>query len=240
MRNSSIKGAAVLAVAAASCVLSLKNVNAAQPPANAVTDMGKLSSKGTQAFDDIRLARLAIFSGRPAQATKLVKEAQQSMKVAEKDNTAFLKAESDLKPPPSMNSQPGAAKNTTPVSWLPVGADVTVTDDFSAKPTQSKAVASANEQLKKGKPEAAVKVLSLADVNVAYTMAVVPLKQTMTDIDTASGLLAADKYYEADQVMKKVQDSVRYDWVDVKALPGQSAVPAKSASSAAASGTVAK
>ncbi|MDI7066952.1 hypothetical protein QMO17_37645, partial [Klebsiella pneumoniae] len=57
------------------------------------------------------------------------------------------------------------------------------------------------------------------------------------DIDKAAGLLAADKYYEADQVMKKVQDSVRYAWVDVKEFPGQSAVPAKSASSAAASGT---
>jgi len=95
-------------------------------------------------------------------------------------------------------------------------------------------VASANERLKKGKPDAAIKVLSLADVNVSYTMAVVPLKQTAADVDKAAGLLAADKYYEADQVMKQVQDSVRYDWVDVKALPQQSRVVAKNSSDTAA------
>jgi hypothetical protein len=225
MFKSRTNSAALLAVAAAACVFSQDNASAAQTPTNAITDMGKLSSRGSQAFDDIRQARLAIFRGRPAQATKLLNQAQQSMKVAEKDNTAFLKAESDFKSPPSMTPQSSAAKNTTPVSWLPVGADVTVTDDFAAKPAQSKA---------------AIKVLSLADVNVSYTMAVVPLKQTVADVDKAAGLLAADKYYEADQVMRQVQDSVRYDWIDVKALPQQSRVVAKNSSDTAASGTVTK
>jgi hypothetical protein len=49
--------------------------------------MGRLSAKGSQAFDEIRQARLAIFSARPAQVTKLLNEAQASMKAAQADNT---------------------------------------------------------------------------------------------------------------------------------------------------------
>ncbi|WP_116120003.1 YfdX family protein [Paraburkholderia sp. BL6669N2] len=71
--------------------------------------------KGSQAFEDIQQARLAIFSGRPAQATKLVKEAQASMKAAQADDTAFLKAESDLRTPPSMTYQ-STALDTVPRS----------------------------------------------------------------------------------------------------------------------------
>ncbi len=117
---------------------------------------------------------------------------------------------------------------------------MTVTDDFAAKPSQAKAVASANEQLKSGKPGAAMKVLKLADVNVSYTMAVVPLRQTIADVDKAAGLLSMDKYYEANQTLKQVQDSVRYDWVDLKALPQPAHVVAKDDAAGAASGTMAR
>lgn len=237
MSNSGLKrNASIVALAVTSCVLSLSNAFAAQAPVSAANDMGKLSTQGSQAFEEIQQARLAIFSGHPAEATKLIRNAQQSMKAAQVDNTAFMKAEADLKTPPSMTYQSSSTKNRTPVSWLPVGADVTVTDDFAAKPSQAKAMASANEQLKKGKPGAAMHVLKLADVNVSYTMAVVPLKQTVADVDKAAGLLSAEKYYEANQTLKQVQDSVRYDWVDLKALPQADNVPAKVAGGSAASG----
>lgn len=240
MFNLGTKRTAVLVAAVATCACSVASANTAQSAATPMSDMGKLSAKGSQAFDEIQQARLAIFRGHPAQATRLVKEAQVSMKAAQADNTAFLKAESDLKTPPSMTYQSSVAKSTSPVSWLPVGADVTVTDDFAARPSQAKAVASANEQLKSGKPDAAMKVLKLADVNVSYTMAVVPLKQTISDVDKAAGLLSMDKYYEANQTLKQVQDSVRYDWVDLKALPQPGHMVAKNDAAGAASGTMAK
>jgi hypothetical protein len=240
MFNLGMKRTAALVAAVATCACSVASANAAPSPATPMSDMGRLSAKGSQAFDEIQQARLAIFSGRPAQATRLVKEAQMSMKAAQTDNTAFLKAESDLKTPPSMTYQSSSAKSTTPVSWLPVSADVTVTDDFASKPSQVKAVASANEQLKGGKPGAAMKVLKLADVNVSYTMAVVPLRQTIADVDKAAGLLSMDKYYEANQTLRQIQDSVRYDWVDLKALPQPAHVVAKNDAAGAASGTMAK
>lgn len=240
MFNPGMKRTAVLAATFATFACSFTSANATQPSATPVSDMGRLSAKGSQAFDEIQQARFAIFSGRPAQAKKLVKEAQESMTAAQADNTAFLKAESDLKTPPSMAYQSTVTKSTTPVSWLPVGADVTVIDDFAAKPSQAKAVASANEQLKSGKPDAAMKVLKLADVDVSYTMAVVPLKQTIADVDKAASLLSMDKYYEANQTLKQIQDSVRYDWVDLKALPQPAHVVAKNDAAGAASGTMAK
>lgn len=237
MTNRLISMVAVTSLVTATC-LSM-NVNAAQPTHAALNDMGKLSSKGSKAYEDIELARIAIFSGRPAQATKLVKEAQDSLKIAQKDNTAFLKAESDLKPPPSRTYASTAPKGTTAVSWLPVGADVTVSDDFST-PSKASAVTSANAHLKRGQPDAAMKVLKLANVGVSYTMEIVPFKQTTEDVDKAAGLLSLNKYYEADQVLKQIQDSVRYDWLDFNAMPHPNQVAASGTDSKAASSAVAK
>ncbi|MEW9585043.1 YfdX family protein [Paraburkholderia sp. DGU8] len=234
------KSTALFAAVVTTCVCSMGSAIGAQSPASQTADMGRLSSSGSQAFDEIQQPRLAIFGGRPALATKLVKEAQQSMKAAQADNTAFMKAESDLKIPPSMTYQSSSTKSTTPISWLPVGADVTVTDDFAARPSHAKAVASANEQLKKGKPSAAMQLLKLADVDVSYTMEVVPLRETVSDVDKAAGLLSAEKYYEANQMLKQVQDSVRYDWVNLKALPQTGNVVEKNASGTAAAGTMAR
>jgi YfdX protein len=201
---------------------------AADNPQTVNSDMGKLSAKGSQAFQEVELARLAIFNGHTGEATKLVKQAQQSLEVADKDKTQFMKAESDLSPPSSMPPPAAAsaasqvAASKTPVSWLPVGADVTVVDDFAHSPVKSKAVASANEHLRKGQPGEAIDTLKVADVNVAYTMALVPMKQTMTDVDKASDLLAQGKYYQADQILKRVVDGVRYDQVDITAVPAAS------------------
>lgn len=171
------------------------------------------------------------------EASKLVSEAQRSLKIAQTDDTAFVKAESDMKPPPSQVYQSTAPKDTKAVSWLPVGADVTVSDDFTT-PSKTTAVTSANAHLKKGQTNAAMKVLKLANVGVSYTMEVVPLNQTTVDVDKAAGLMNLDKFYQADQVLKQVQDSVRYDWVDVSAVPHatqtKSSTGASSASSAAA------
>ena len=227
---------AVSSLVAATCFSA--EANAAQPPQVALNDMGKLSNQGSKAFSDIELARLAIFNGHPVEASRLVSEAQRSLKTAQTDDTAFLKAESDMKPPPSRVYQSSAPKDTKAVSWLPVGADVTVSDDFTT-PAKTTAVTSANAHLKKGQTNAAMKELKLANVGVSYTMEVVPLKQTTVDVDKAAGLMKLDKFYQADQVLKQVQDSVRYDWVDLSAVP-HSSQTTSSANANAASSAVAK
>lgn len=86
-------------------------------PAN--KDYARLSIDGAHAFQDIGLARLAIFEGKPAMAVKLVSDAQQSIGRAKRDDTVFMKAEGELKTTPS---DTGAAAATTPTGTSkPVG-----------------------------------------------------------------------------------------------------------------------
>ena len=103
----------------------------------------------------------------------------------------------DLRVPPTGHDAAWAPSSATrsagPTTWLPVGADVTITDSLTQSPSKAKAIASANEHLKKGKREAALSALKVANINVAYTMELVPLKQTMTDINQAASLLAQNK-----------------------------------------------
>jgi hypothetical protein len=75
---------------------------------------------------------------------------------------------------------------------------------------------------------------------LSYTMAVVPLTQTIANVDKATGLLSMYRYYEANQTLKQIQDGVRYDWVDLKALPQPGHMVAKNDASTAASGSMAK
>jgi hypothetical protein len=139
----------------------------------------------------------------------------------------FMKAESDLCPsttlslPASTSSDSQTTISKTPIIWLPVGADMTVIDDFDHSAVKSKAVASTNGHLKEGQTKQAMDTLKVAEVNVIYTMAVVPMKKTLTDIGSASDLLSQGKYYQADEMLKRVIDAVRYDQVSFSAMPSQ-------------------
>ena len=62
-------------------------------------DLGKLSVDGAAAYQDIGLARLAIYNGKTDDATRLVNDAMASLNRAKSDDAVFNKAESDLTPP---------------------------------------------------------------------------------------------------------------------------------------------
>ncbi|VXC66671.1 YfdX protein [Burkholderia sp. 8Y] len=225
-------------------------VQAAALPQTVASDMGKVSGKGNEAFQQIELARLAIFNGHGAEAAKLVNAAQESLRAAQADNTAFTKAEKDLKLPPAasggQHEQPGVAAASQDLVWLPIGADVTITDNLAQSPKKAKAVASANAHIKQGERDQALNALKVANINVAYTMELVPLKLVMADVDDAARLLGQHKYYEANDALKQAVASVRYDWLDLDAIPKQgrkssSAQPiAKAASNTASSSTSAQ
>lgn len=185
-------------------------------------DMRKLSDQGGKAFQEVELARLAIFNGHPDVATQLITKAQESLKKAQADGTAFEKAETALiSKAPYKNPTP-TADATQSVSWLPVGGDVTIADDYTSDPAKSAAVAKANAHLKKGERDAAIETLRLADVNLAYTIVVVPMSATIAEVNNASELLSVGKYYEANLALKQVEGSVRYDWADFNATPAAS------------------
>jgi hypothetical protein len=187
-------------------------------------DFTKLSHAGTQMMVDVTLARAALFDGHTQFAATRIKQAQLAMQKAEKDDTAFLKAESDLTPPPG-HEKP-AQPDTTVKAWLPVGGGVEVIDDYKTlTPEKAKAVEDANAKLKKGDEKGAVEQLKLADVTVISSVEVVPLDATVASVHEAAGLMDAEKYYEAGQVLRRIQDSVRISVLDVNTKPAPAKKP---------------
>lgn len=222
-RNQTIKAVA-LAVALASGGSVAFAASSSAPSTAAVRDMTQMTTQGNKAYANVLEARLALFNGQPELATKLVRSSETALQKASKDNTAFIAAESELQMAPAGAGQAApASKDTAAVAWLPVDASMTLMEDFSASPTKKAAVAAANDHLKKGDHAAAIKALKLADVNVSYSTALLPLKQTMADVQAADGLLTANKFYEANQTLRKVEQSVRVVVLDDNLVPKRSA-----------------
>jgi len=202
-------------------------------------DVGKLSKDGAQAFRDLHLARIAIFDAAPDQAKADIRKAQEALTKAKTDETLFTKAEADLKAPATKPTQAAAtasakaAPSTQPVAWLPIDGQLTLGEDFVATPTKAAAVTDANKSLEKGDRKAAIDRLKLADVDMNFVLAVVPLNQTTTDVDQAASLVGQGKYYEANAMLKKVEDGVRFDMVDVVGLPNKTATATPAATPAA-------
>lgn len=227
----------------------------------AETDIDKLSTDGIAAYRDVHLARLAIYEAKPDQARMFVSHAQASLDRAKGDETAFMKAEADLKPPAGMDNaatmsvdgattkdakdagkdaEKDAAKpvpSHEAVKWLPVDAQLVLADDFVVRnKDQQKAVDDANEHLKTGDRKGAMDRLKLAGVDVDFTMAVVPLDKTTQEVDQAAKLIQDGKYYEANSSLKAVEDGVRFDVIDTTAVPKATAA-ATSSQGKPASGT---
>jgi hypothetical protein len=178
-------------------------------------DVAKLSKDGYMAMRDIRQARIAIFNGQPTQAKAFTNEAQAAFEKAKSDETAFTKAESDLRAPSGTTQRgSGEAASTTPKIWIPVDGSMTLGEDYIDTPEKSASVAKANEQVKKGDHKNAMETLKLANIDVSFVLEVAPLENTMTGIKKAAQLIETGKYYEANQALKGVEDGFRLDVTD--------------------------
>jgi hypothetical protein len=203
-----------------------KDEDKAKPftPTAADRDMGKLSRDGYKAMRDVSLARLAIFNGQPAEAKTYTNEAEAALEKAKTDDTAFTKAESDLKAPSGMAQRgSGATAGTTPTIWIPVDGSLTLGEDYIETPEKSAGVAKANELLKKGEHKQAMDTLKLANIDVSFVMEVAPLDKTTSGIKEAARLIEAGKYYEANQALKGVEDGCRFDVSDFDSAPKKAA-----------------
>ena len=184
-------------------------------------DFGKLSTDGVKAFQDLHSACLAIFDGETAKAKTFVESAQAALTKAKADDTVFTKAEADLKPEPGMKQKAtaGAQPSTTAVSWIPVGGQMTLGEDFVATPDKAAGVAKANTQIKSGQKADALATLKLADIDVLFVEEVFPLGTTISGVDKAAQLVDQRHYYEANQALKSVEDGMRIDTDILSAKP---------------------
>lgn len=187
------------------------------------TDVGKLSKDGAQALQDIQATRIAIFNAVPDQAKSLIHKAKEELQKAGKDDSVFTKAVSELTPArkaePGDKAEPTKSDAGTPIAWLPVNSQISLGEDFQATPEKMAAVTDANQSLKKADRKAALEKLALADVDVKFTTAVVPLEQTTSDVSKASDLIDQGKFYEANAVLKDVTDHAMLNIVDIYGQP---------------------
>ncbi|MFD6320098.1 YfdX family protein [Methylorubrum populi] len=208
-------------------------------------DVGKLSKDGAQAFRDMHLARVAIYDAAPNQAKDYIGKAKAALSTAKSDDAVFNKAEADLKSPADMTkaghatatsankgSSDKASSASEQTAWLPVDAQLTLGEDFQATPAKASAVTEANKSLMKGDKKAALEKLKLADVDVNFVMAVLPLNKTTADVDQAATLIDQGKYYEANAVLKKAEDRMRFDVIDAVGVPQKAAAHATDAKTA--------
>ncbi|MGU3422949.1 YfdX family protein [Methylobacterium sp. D54C] len=191
-------------------------------------DVGKLSKDGAQGFRDLQLTRLAIFEANPTQAKDMIAKAQAAFAKAKTDDAVFTKAEADFSKPADLTAQKATASRDKDdakpaakeqVAWVPVDAQLTLGDDFVATPAKASAVTEANKNLAQGDQKGALEKLRLANVDVNFTMAVLPLNKTVADVDQAATLINQGKYYEANAVLKAAQDDVRFDVINAVAIP---------------------
>lgn len=210
-------------------------------------DVGKLSEQGALAFRDMNGARLAIFNADPKDAKALIEKAETAIEKAKTDDAVFWKAENklDAKLNQLAEKTKGSAKTATDdptqqVAWLPIDGQLVLGEDFVATPEKAAAIKKANESVQKGDRKAALETLKLADVDVNFSMAVLPLDKTAHDITEAAKLIDGGKFYEANALLKQTEDRMRFDVINVNAVPvaaHQSKVDAKETTSSTAATT---
>jgi hypothetical protein len=187
-------------------------------------DFGRLSADGVSAFNDVSLARLAIFEGKTDEAAKLIADAQVSLGKAKTDDAVFTKAESDLHPPPQLALKlRGITASSMPaVAWIPVDADIVLDETVKATPEKAAALVTAKKSLEKGEGAKSLEAIKIASLAVDYTVALAPLAQTSADVDDANTLMTKHDYYDASQSLKKAEDGIRYDQIiDVAGVKSQ-------------------
>jgi hypothetical protein len=179
-------------------------------------DFGRLSTDGVSAFNDIHLARMAIFDGKTATASKLVADALASLEKAKSDDTVFMKAEAALHPASASDATPSKnpSAGTTPVAWIPIDGEVVLDEDYQAAPEKAAAVVNANKSLEKGDGDKALEAIRLAAVDVDYTLAAAPLEQSVAEVTQANQLIANHDYFGASQALRKAEAGIRYDEIE--------------------------
>jgi hypothetical protein len=168
-------------------------------------DSIKVSDDAFKVLRDVHAARLEIFDGLLDAAKKDVAAAVAD--VAATDKVAAQYAV-DVKKPTKEGDM-----------YVPFDVQLAVSDSFVASPEKNKHIAEANEHLKKGNRKEAISALKLADIDVVYSAALIPVKLSQQRIKDASRLIEEGKYYEANLALKAVEDSVLFDTFGVDEVP---------------------
>ncbi len=177
-------------------------------------DFGRLSADGVSAFNDVHMARRAIYDGQTDEAATLVADAKASLARAKTDDAILMKAESALRGRGQVMSNTQVASGKAPIAWIPVDSEIALGETFVSTPDNAAAVVTARKGLEKGESAKSLSAIKMAQIDVNYTVAVAPLEQSIAEIDQANTLIARHDYYGASQALRQAEDGIRYDEVD--------------------------
>jgi hypothetical protein len=220
IKNRIVVAALASAIALSSASYAIAKEKASVNPSMGVAerDYTKLSEDGFNTFRNVHLSRLALFDGKVDQAKKYLSNARTSLTKAEADESTFMAAMADIKQPAGATNEASADYNK-PIKWVPVDAQMTLTDDYAVTPENHTAVAKANDKLKKGDRKGAINTLKLAGVDLQYSTVLLPIEQTKDALQSTAEDISNDKYYQANLSLKSIEDSMTVDVVDVIAQP---------------------
>lgn len=170
----------------------------------------RMSEDGFRAARDIRMARVAIFQGDTAGASRMVDAARQALDAAVMDGQKNFR---EVRP----RGQTGAVADT--MLWIPIDGRLTVADDFVPTPEKQRHIAAANGHLAKGDHAKAMEALRLAEVDVGLSRVLMPLGATRARVESAGDLLRQGRYYEANLALKAAEDVLVVDTEILVARP---------------------
>jgi len=168
-------------------------------------DMDKVSDDAMLAMRNIHNARLAIFNGDPEDAQTYIDAAVTRINATSKDAAKY-----------AVDTKQKTKPNDT---YVPYDETLIVDDNYVGTEKKAKHIANADKHLHHGDKKAAIEELKLADIDVSIDMSLLPVKFAKHEISVASKLIDSGKYYEANQALKSVQDSVISEIVSNEGKP---------------------
>lgn len=165
----------------------------------------QLSEDAYKVLRSVRATRVAIFDGQPVLAAKHITTSKADANTALKDAQKFtLETKS---------------KTKLDDTYIPFDSDLSLSRTFTVTPENAKHIENANKHFKKGDRTKAIEVLKLANIDVEFSAALLPIKFAITKISDAEKLISAGKYYEANLALKSLEDAVVIETFGIDEMP---------------------
>jgi hypothetical protein len=166
-----------------------------------VIDTIDIAGEAKTILTDARAARMAIFDGQDAAALDLVKKALSSF---DKDVAKY-----------ALKLQNGAG------FAVPIDNSISFIKGYKPTADQTAVITAAGKLAKSGKPMAAFKKMLDGNIALDFKYAMLPVSNTVSQLEIAYADLQAKKFYEANLALKAIETSVIVEGFAASASPQQ-------------------
>jgi hypothetical protein len=167
----------------------------------------KTADEALSTLTHVRKARMALFDNKIDVAKAEVADATKALTQGDTDFKAMRVADTE--------------KTGATPEYLPFDMSMTLTDTFKATKENEAALEKAKGLMQTADKNAAIEVLRVAAVDLNITAAMLPESASMDLLKTAATNIDAKQYYEANLVLKSVEDGVIVRTFGIDAIPQQ-------------------